>query len=109
MYMVKKLVSISAVIVHRDNSSAIDLWDDKVLFCGGAPPWSRVSSRDLVDLCLLVILLFVFVTPPGVLFLFFSTFCFVLEGPEGITNVCGASVFHPYAEISICTPCVVVE
>ena len=45
------------------DSCAIDLGDDKVLFGGGAPPWSRVSSRDLVDLCLLVIFFLVFVTP----------------------------------------------
>src|SRR5580692_8104179 len=91
------------------DGSAVDLGDDEVFFGGSAPPWSRVSSRDLVDLCLLVVLLFVFVTPPGVFFLFFDAFLFVFEGPEGITNICGASVFHLYAEMVVCTPCVVVE
>src|SRR5580692_5055512 len=91
------------------DGSAIDLGDDKVLFGGGAPPWSRVSSRDLVDLCLLVVFFLVFVTPPGVFFLFFIAFPFVLEGSKGIGNVCGAGVFHPYAEMSVCTPCIVVK
>ena len=91
------------------DSCAVDLWDDKVLFCGGAPPWSRVSSGDLVDLCLLVVFFLIFVTPPGVFFFFFSAFFLVPEGSKGIANVCGAGVFHPNAEMSICTSCVVFE
>src|SRR5580692_11796382 len=91
------------------DGGAINLGDDEVFFSGSAPPRSGVSSGDLVDFCLLVVLLFVFVTPPGVFFLFFDAFCFVFEGPEGITNVCGASVFHPYAEMVVCTPCIVVK
>src|SRR5580692_10870179 len=88
------------------DSCAVDLRDDELLFGGGAPPWSGVSSGDLVDLCLLVIFFLVFVIPPGILFLFFGAFLFVLEGSKSIGNVCGAGVFHPYAEMSICIPCV---
>src|SRR5580692_245753 len=73
------------------DGGAVDLRDNELFFCGGAPPRSGVSSRDLVDLSLLVVFFLVFVIPPGVLFLFFGAFLFVLEGSESIGNVCSAS------------------
>src|SRR5580692_7746253 len=88
------------------NGGAIDLWDDKVFFGGGTPPWSGMGSGDLVDVCLLVVFLFVFVIPPAIFFVFFNACSLVLEGSESIGNICGAGVLHPYAEMFVCIPCV---
>ena len=80
-----------------------------MFFGGGTPSWSGVRSGDLIDRCLLVVFCLVFVIPPVIFFVLFSTCCFVVEGAESVSNACGAGVLHPYADMSVCTPCVVVE